>query len=647
MGHSSEHAWRTSDDAASGRLPRAAERVAGYIVLRELARGGMGAVFVARDPAGRDVALKVLLPGVADERFALEAQALARLDHPGVVRVHSHGTDERGRVYLVMDLVPGAPLDERLRAGPLGADEAVDLALELCAALEHAHAQGVVHRDLKPSNVLLVPGPRGTRAVLADFGVAHVSDRTEALTRTGELLGTPSFMAPEQASGAPVSAATDVYALGATLYAMLTGAPPFLGEPVQVLFAVLERAPRPPRELAPGLDPALEAIVLRCLEKQPAARFSSAGELAQALAAWRRGEATAPRGRAAAFAVAALLLAALGAAAWGASPGGDPPPAPTSTSSPPSSPGVDANAAARPRPRRGTQLFRGKQDPLFEFLDAEWAAIAPPRGPLWLLHLTEDTQRRVELPLGWTRVHHLLCAGGQLALIGQASGDTRLHLATLDPTREGLVDEHALRGTQAQGGRGALCALLPQRRRLALQIGPERIQLLPLRDEPSEAELEEPRGRPFLCLAAFDDYRLITTSEGVMRYWNVARDGPGATKGFEQPLPGKPLQLLAGKDEGGREVAVVLSDAGLTLYRGELPTALESPELLAILGVALSGDSIVAHGASGAVLWRPLGSTRGRPLEWRATTLRGSPFAPGTFLALTKDQAVEVLSVPR
>ncbi|MBX3471399.1 MAG: serine/threonine protein kinase, partial [Planctomycetes bacterium] len=251
-----------------------------YDLVRVLARGGMGVVHEAVERAtGRRVALKRILGAVdpdAQARFLAEGRALARLSHPGIVAVHTLG-QARGGPYLVMDLVEGESLQRRLeRDGPLPAGAAAALCRALTAALAHAHARGVLHRDLKPANVLLDPGgaPR-----LIDFGLARLQTDGGSLahlTRTGELLGTPAFMAPEQADGRPVDARTDVYGLGATLFALLTGRAPFEGaSPIAVLGAVLSQAPPAPSRLRPGLPPALDALVLACLAKDPAGRPAS------------------------------------------------------------------------------------------------------------------------------------------------------------------------------------------------------------------------------------------------------------------------------------------------------------------------------------------------------------------------------------
>ena len=282
-------------EGAAGQLVPGA-RLGDHELHRLLGRGGMGEVWEAVHlPTGARRALKLLrLAGPAElARFQREAEALARLAaHPHLVRVHAFGV-EGGGAWLSMDLVPGGSLAERLRqGGPLPPAEAARVMGGLARGLAHAHARGVLHRDLKPENVLLDENgaPR-----LADFGVARLTG-AGSLTATGEVLGTPAYMAPEQARGEPVDERVDVFGLGAVLYHALTGEPPYRGKTVvEILGQVLAAEPVPPRARRAEVPPWLEAVCRRAMARDPNERFPSVTALVDALesglegrAAWRR-----------------------------------------------------------------------------------------------------------------------------------------------------------------------------------------------------------------------------------------------------------------------------------------------------------------------------------------------------------------------
>jgi serine/threonine protein kinase len=310
----------------------------------------MGTVFRAQAiDSGQPRAIKLLsdaLDPAALLRFRREAEAMSRLEHPDLVKVHDWGT-EQGRPYLVMDLLPGGSLHDRLRReGPLPADEAAELIARLADAMAFAHARGVIHRDIKPANVLLRDDGS---PVLTDFGLARLLGRKTRLTQTGDLLGSPGYMAPEQATGdhRAVGPATDIYAVGVTLYECLTGSLPFQGKSVlELLEQVVHAAPVSPADRCPGLDPVLARICLRCLEKSPADRYASAAALAEAL----RGRAPPPpSGRAPRLAillVAGALLAALLIVVLRAEPVPDPSPAPTVRAKPTPAPDAPASPTA-------------------------------------------------------------------------------------------------------------------------------------------------------------------------------------------------------------------------------------------------------------------------------------------------------------
>lgn len=275
------------------------ERVVGqYIILSEIARGGMGMVYRAKhQQLGRNVAIKTLLVNGRDdrpalERFAVEAEAVARLDHPGIVTIYEVGEHD-GHPFLAMKLIEGGSLSQHLQQGPLDAERALKIAIEVSEAISHAHERGVIHRDLKPANILL---DQDGRAVVTDFGVAKCFESLRAqLTTAGEPIGTPHFMPPEQADpgrGA-IGPASDVYSIGAVIYAMLTGRPPFqAASPIDVIMQVLSSDPVPPRRLNATVPAALDAIVMMCLQKDPRRRYRSAAELASDLERCRDGKPT-------------------------------------------------------------------------------------------------------------------------------------------------------------------------------------------------------------------------------------------------------------------------------------------------------------------------------------------------------------------
>jgi serine/threonine-protein kinase len=292
-----DSADRASSAASSPPSFEPQQRVGDYEVLDEIGRGGMGVVFRARQISlGRIVALKMILRGELASasdltRFRAEAESAARLHHPHVTAVYEIG-DHEGQPFFSMQFVEGTTLARRIAEGPLPAREAARLLLPVCRAIAEAHRNGLLHRDLKPSNILI---DRSGHPFVSDFGLAKrvsadagaADERTQSvLTHSGAIVGTPGYMAPEQAAGnrGDVGRATDVYGLGALLYATLTGRAPFQSaSPVDTVLQVLEQDPLPPRLLNPGVDTDLEMIALRCLQKPAELRYASADELADDL----------------------------------------------------------------------------------------------------------------------------------------------------------------------------------------------------------------------------------------------------------------------------------------------------------------------------------------------------------------------------
>jgi serine/threonine-protein kinase len=266
--------------------------VPGYELLDELGRGGMGVVYKARQVGlDRVVALKMILAGghaSAEEldRFRREAEAAARLQHPNIAQVYEIG-EVGGLPYFSLEYCPGGTLAAQLRGTPLPPARGAALVEQLALAVHFAHGHGVVHRDLKPANVLLVED--GSPKV-ADFGLAKRLDGVTCGTATGAVLGTPSYMAPEQASGEAkrIGPAADVYALGAILYECLTGRPPFkAATAVDTILLVLEHEPVPPSRVNAHTPRDLVTVCLKCLEKDPAKRYATAADLAEDLRAFR------------------------------------------------------------------------------------------------------------------------------------------------------------------------------------------------------------------------------------------------------------------------------------------------------------------------------------------------------------------------
>ncbi len=454
-------------------------RVGRYRVEQEIARGATGVVYAAVDPdSGKRVAIKLLSTPADRERerrVRLEARAMARLRHSHIVSVVEFGTDGE-RSFLVMELVEGESLQDAIqRRGPLPVSEVIRIGIALARAIAHAHRAGVLHRDIKPENVLL--DGNGV-ARIADFGLAKLTGAASPSligsahpgTIDGQLLGTPPYMSPEQVDGdtAEYDERSDVYGLGATLYAMMTGGPPFASVEtlIQLLNAIARHPPADPSSLRGDLPRSLVQVVMRCLEKDKKARFRSADELAQALersdpdrAHARAGRATARRG----LAWAGLLLICCASLAWGVAAWGRGPAEPT-----PERTG-DGSAwrttvglgDVKARAWRGSEvLVRGQDDTGFR-----WAAVDPETGAHRPLPALRDWQTPAHDPatgqltgagqdhrvvllgetvrdLGAADTAHSFGFAANQTIVGQADGS----LFALVPDRDAPVWQHRLVG---------------------------------------------------------------------------------------------------------------------------------------------------------------------------------------------------------
>ena len=258
-----------------------------YQIVSELGRGSMGVVYKAHDPQiNRSIALKVLREDRLTstdyvQRFLKEATAIGRLSHYGIVTVYDVGQDH-GTIYIAMELLRGQPLDQKSLSLKSHLQDIIKIGVHVSRALHYAHKMGIVHRDIKPPNIICTE--EGTTKV-TDFGIAHIDDPDgQQMTRAGEILGTPVYMAPEQILGQPVDGRTDLYSLGVILYELTTGQRPFQGENLAAVFrAITNDDPISPDQLNPDIPPALSRSILKAMARNPSDRFSSGHELADSI----------------------------------------------------------------------------------------------------------------------------------------------------------------------------------------------------------------------------------------------------------------------------------------------------------------------------------------------------------------------------
>jgi len=257
-----------------------------YDIVDELGRGGMGVVYRAHDPLlNRDVAIKLIPPTLlspeTEQRFQREAQLVAQMDHPAVVPIFDFGKHE-GSLFFVMPVVLGTNLRWFQREGTLTLGEVLDISIQIAEALEYSHSRGVIHRDIKPENIMVVRDETRIRVRIMDFGLARGATESR-ITKTGTIAGTLSYMSPEQVAASTIDHRSDIYSLGTVIYECLAGEPPFSGELQSILYRIVHEIPQPPRAFGADINPDLEAIVLSCIEKDPAKRPQRAGELADSL----------------------------------------------------------------------------------------------------------------------------------------------------------------------------------------------------------------------------------------------------------------------------------------------------------------------------------------------------------------------------
>jgi eukaryotic-like serine/threonine-protein kinase len=260
-----------------------------YEIVKELGRGSMGMVYLAHDPnISREVALKILRPDRVEssdfvQRFLKEARAIGRLSHPNIVTVYDVGEDNK-TVFIAMELLEGTPLNVYARDNSLSFEQIAGVGMEVASSLDYAHGKGIVHRDIKPPNIMIT---EGGHVKITDFGIAHVDDpEATQQTQAGEILGTPNYMSPEQVLGRKVDGRSDLFSLGVILYELVSGVKPFKGENLGSIFnSITSSEPVSLRELKPDAPQGLCDVIMKSLSKDPALRYQTGGDMAEALAA--------------------------------------------------------------------------------------------------------------------------------------------------------------------------------------------------------------------------------------------------------------------------------------------------------------------------------------------------------------------------
>ena len=521
--------------------------VDGYRIERLLGRGGMGVVFLARaQGADLPVAIKLLTAETLGPaqlgRFQREARTAAKVDHPNVARVHSTG-DLRGAPYIVFEFVPGGSLDDVLKkSGKVPWRDVARFGAGIAHGLDAIHAANLVHRDLKPANVLL--DAEGTPKV-ADFGLAKkVSDESVRLSRTGQLAGTPEFMAPEQIEDASrVDSRADLYALGGTLFAMLTGEAPFKGSNVQMMTAHLRMPPRSPRKLVPAVPRELDELVLRLLAKSPEAR-GTARDAARELEAIERGEAKGPGAsrRILPLAAAVLVVGAVVAVVLARRSEGRPPaPSPSATPASPA-PTTSSNATQLPTPAKLSGLTLATLGP-HEGLTAELEKIR--LGGLELLRCLDPP------PEGVLGGHRRRPMGGAFV------SDERVVTAGLDRAvvAWSVKDEKPV-ARQLLGSPIRAFDLSPSRRRVVVAGVDGTLTTLD-----SGSLLVE---KTFACkhdvvvVRFMTDTTIVIGGVGGLTAWDLSADVPTSVALGQQPPPSRVADIA----RVSSEECVVVSDSG-------------------------------------------------------------------------------------